>query len=48
MKKLVSLIEKKLTLEKLEGAPTDKFYSKNEKNKEGGSCGVAEKVVISL
>ena len=34
MKKLVSLIEKKLTLEKLEGAPTDKFYSKNEKNKE--------------
>ena len=34
MEKLVSLIEKKLTLEKLEGAPTDKFYSKNEKNKE--------------
>ena len=34
MKKLVSLIEKKLTLEKLEGTPTDKFYSKNEKNKE--------------
>ena len=34
MKKLVSLIEKKLTLEKLEGAPTDKFYSKNEENKE--------------
>ena len=34
MKKLVSLIEKKLTLDKLEGAPTDKFYSKNEKNKE--------------
>ena len=34
MKKLVSLIEKKLTLEKLEGVPTDKFYSKNEKNKE--------------
>ena len=26
MKKLVSLIEKKLTLEKLEGDPTDKFY----------------------
>ena len=34
MEKLVSLIEKKLTLEKLEGAPTDKFYSKNEENKE--------------
>lgn len=34
MEKLVSLIEKKLTLEKLEGVPTDKFYSKNEKNKE--------------
>ena len=34
MEKLVSLIEKKLTLEKLEGALTDKFYSKNEKNKE--------------
>ncbi len=34
MEKLVSLIEKKLTLEKLEGTPTDKFYSKNEKNKE--------------
>ena len=34
MKKLVSLIEKKLTLEKLEGAPTDIFYSINEKNKE--------------
>lgn len=34
MEKLVSLIEKKLTLEKLKGAPTDKFYSKNEKNKE--------------
>ena len=34
IEKLVSLIEKKLTLEKLEGAPTDKFYSKNEKNKE--------------
>ncbi|MHB9305343.1 hypothetical protein ACW0S0_10815 [Fusobacterium polymorphum] len=34
MEKLVSLIEKKLTLEKLEGAPTDKFYPKNEENKE--------------
>ena len=27
-------MKKKLTLEKLEGAPTDKFYSKNEENKE--------------
>ena len=34
MEKLVSLIEKKLTLEKLKGAPTDKFYPKNEENKE--------------
>ena len=34
MEKLVSLIEKKLTLEKMKGAPTDKFYPKNEENKE--------------
>ena len=34
MEKLVSFIEKSLTLEKLEGAPTDKFYPKNEENKE--------------
>ena len=29
MEKLVSFIEKNLTLEKLKGAPTDKFYPKN-------------------
>ena len=34
MEKLVSFVEKSLTLEKLEGAPTDKFYPKNEENKE--------------
>ena len=34
MEKLVSFIEKNLTLEKLKGAPTDKFYPKNEENKE--------------
>ena len=34
IEKLVSLIEKKLTLEKMKGAPTDKFYPKNEENKE--------------
>ena len=34
MEKLVSLIEKKLTLEKMKGAPTGKFYPKNEENKE--------------
>jgi len=33
MEKLVSLIEKKLTLEKLEGAPTDKFIQKMKKIK---------------
>ena len=34
MEKLVSFIEKNLTLEKLKGAPTDKFYPKNKENKE--------------
>ena len=34
MEKLVSFIEKNLTLEKLKGAPTNKFYPKNKENKE--------------
>ena len=34
MEKLVLFIEKNLTLEKLKGAPTDKFYPKNKENKE--------------
>ena len=34
MEKLVSFIEKSLTSEKMKGAPTDKFYPKNEENKE--------------
>ena len=34
IEKLVSFIEKNLTLEKLKGAPTNKFYPKNKENKE--------------